>query len=65
MSFREELPVNIVHFQPYTVSNVPNAVDYMGAMIFVSDGAAGAATMAFSDGTNWLRTDNRAAISAS
>jgi hypothetical protein len=34
-------------------------------MIYVSDGAAGLPIAAFSDGTNWLRCDTRAVISAS
>jgi cytoskeletal protein CcmA (bactofilin family) len=36
-----------------------------GTMIYVSDGAAGDPIVAFSDGTNWLRVDTRAAITDS
>lgn len=51
--------------QPYTVATVPSAAANIGGLIFVSDGAAGAAVLAFSDGTNWLRSDTRAAIASS
>ncbi|GHC02178.1 hypothetical protein [Cerasicoccus arenae] len=49
----------------YTVAGVPTAADYTGVMIYVSNGAAGSPVMAFSNGTNWLRCDTRAAIAAS
>jgi len=35
-----------------------------GVLVYVQDGANGAATYAFSDGTTWLRCDTRANISA-
>ena len=37
----------------YTVATVPSAVTYDGKFIAVSDGDAGAYTIAYSDGTNW------------
>lgn len=46
----------------YTVAGVPDASLYVGNMIYVSD-EAGGATMAFSDGTNWRRVQDRAIIS--
>lgn len=50
----------------YTVANAPSAADYgAGAMIYVSNGAAGSACVAFSDGSNWKRVDTLATISAS
>lgn len=49
----------------YTVASVPDATKHTGAIIYVSNGAAGNAVLAFSDGTNWLRSDTRAAIAAS
>ncbi len=51
--------------QSYNVSNVPNASTYYGSIIFVSNGANGLPITAFSDGSNWLRTDTRQAISSS
>lgn len=48
----------------YTVAGVPSASANTGAMIYVSNGAAGSPVVAFSNGTNWLRVDTLAAISA-
>jgi hypothetical protein len=48
----------------YTVANAPAATGLAGTTIYVSNGAAGAATLAFSDGTNWKRVDTLATISA-
>ena len=47
----------------YTVATVPSAV--VGGVIYVSNGAEGDPILAFSDGTNWLRSDTGAAIAAS
>ncbi len=47
----------------FTVATVPSAV--VGGVIYVSNGAAGDPILAFSDGTNWLRSDTGAAIAAS
>jgi hypothetical protein len=52
-------PINLAS---YTVATVPTATDYTGSIIYVSD-EAGGATPAFSNGTNWLRTADRAVIS--
>lgn len=48
----------------HTVANVPAAANYAGGVIYVSNGAAGSPILAFSDGTNWLRSDTAAAIAA-
>ena len=38
----------------YTVANAPSASDAgAGTLVYVSNGAAGAAILAFSDGTDW------------
>src|SRR6056297_868357 len=47
----------------YTVATLPDAV--AGGIIYVSDGAAGSAILAFSDGTDWLRSDTGAAVADS
>lgn len=47
----------------YTVATLPDAV--AGGIIYVSDGAAGDTILAFSDGTDWLRSDTGAAVAAS
>jgi hypothetical protein len=39
----------------FTVATVPAAAANVGRVIYVSNGAAGAATAAISDGTNWKR----------
>ena len=51
-------------FQPktYTVLTVPSAATYPRAIIYVSN-EAGGATLAFSDGSNWRRVQDRAVIS--
>lgn len=47
----------------YTVATVPPAASFTGAAIYVSNGATNSPTLAFSNGTNWLRVDTLAAIS--
>ncbi len=47
-----------------TVVTAPDAANYTaGTIVYVSDGAAGSPILAFSDGTNWLRSDTGATIS--
>lgn len=53
-----------VQVPTYTVASAPAATDLAGTMIYVSNGAAGAAVIAFSDGTNWKRCDTLATIAA-
>ena len=49
----------------YTVASAPSAASAgAGTVIYVSNGAAGSAILAFSDGTDWLRSDTGAAIAA-
>ena len=50
----------------YTVASAPSAATAgAGTLIYVSNGAAGGAILAFSDGTNWKRSDTGATIAAS
>jgi hypothetical protein len=49
-------------FPTYTVATAPVGASYIGGMIYVSD-EAGGPTMAFYDGTNWRRVQDRAIIS--
>lgn len=50
----------------YTVANAPAASDFKkGSLIYVSNGSAGAACVAFSDGTNWKCANSLATIAAS
>jgi len=50
----------------YTVATAPSASSAgAGTIVYVSDGAAGSAIIAFSDGTNWKRSDTGATISDS
>lgn len=51
-----------IRCKSYTVATVPSASGLAGALIFVTDETGGAVT-AFSDGTNWLRCNDRAIIS--
>jgi len=49
----------------YTVVGAPSASSAgAGTVIYVSNGAAGAAILAFSDGTNWKRSDTGGTIAA-
>jgi hypothetical protein len=48
----------------YTVAELPAAADNTGTLVYVSNGAAGSPVVAFSDGTNWLRVDTKAAVAA-
>jgi hypothetical protein len=48
----------------YTVANAPSAATAgAGTLIYVSNGAGGSPILAFSDGTNWKRSDTGATIS--
>lgn len=51
-------------FQPksYTVATLPAAATYPRAIIYVAD-ETGGATLAFSDGTNWRRVQDRNVVS--
>jgi len=50
----------------YTVAGAPSASSAgAGTIIYVSNGAAGSAILAFSDGTNWKRSDTGGTIAAS
>jgi hypothetical protein len=51
-----------IRMPEYTVVTVPSASAYQGALIAVSD-ETGGYTMAFSDGTNWRRVQDRAVVS--
>lgn len=50
----------------YTVAGAPSAsAAGAGTVIYVSNGAAGSPILAFSDGTNWKRSDTGGTIAAS
>jgi len=50
----------------YTVATAPSASDAgAGTLVYVSDGAAGSAILAFSNGTDWKRSDTGVTIAAS
>jgi hypothetical protein len=51
-----------VIFPGYTLATLPTGASYTGAMAYVSDEADGP-TMAFYDGTNWRRVQDRAVVS--
>jgi len=53
-------PVNLGSF---TVAAAPSATT--GSVAYFSNGAAGSPVLAFYDGSDWLRCDTLAAISAS
>lgn len=49
----------------FTVATVPDATLSLGGMIYVSNGANGSPTIAFSNGTSWLRVGSLGVIQAS
>lgn len=51
-----------IRLETYTVAGAPAAADYTQGLIYVSN-ETGGATVAFSDGTNWRRVQDRAIIS--
>jgi len=42
----------------YTVATVPAAAGNTGRIIYVTDGAAGNPVVAYSNGTDWIRSDD-------
>ena len=56
--------VGLVQVPTYTVATAPSAADIADSLIYVSDGAAGSPILAFSDGTDWKRSDTGATIAA-
>jgi len=52
----------IFQAKSYTVATVPAAATYPRGIIYVSN-ETGGATLAFSDGTNWRRVQDRAVVS--
>lgn len=59
-------PVNtlsVIGLNVYTVATAPDGVE--GQIAYFSDGAAGAAILAFYDGSNWKRSDTGATIASS
>jgi len=56
--------VGLVQVPTYTVAGAPSAAGIAGALIYVSNGAAGSPILAFSDGTDWKRSDTGGTIAA-
>lgn len=56
--------VGLVQVPTYTVATAPSAASIAGSLVYVSDGAAGSPILAFSDGTDWKRSDTGATIAA-
>ena len=57
--------VGAVRVPTYTVAGAPSAATAgAGTVIYVSNGAAGSPILAFSDGTNWKRSDTGGTIAA-
>lgn len=61
MDGTEQLTVP-VRLKEYTVATVPSAVTYKAGLIAVTN-ETGGYTVAFSDGTNWRRVQDRAVVS--
>jgi hypothetical protein len=56
--------VGAAQLPTYTVATAPAAAAIAGTIIYVSNGAAGSPILAFSDGTDWKRSDTGATIAA-
>lgn len=57
--------VGSIKVPTYTVASAPSASTAgAGTVIYTSNGAAGSPILAFSDGTNWKRSDTGATIAA-
>jgi hypothetical protein len=57
--------VGAIKVPTYTVASAPSAsAAGAGTLVYVSNGAAGAAILAFSDGTDWKRSDTGGTIAA-
>lgn len=54
-----------VSLPSYTVAALPVASGQTGRLVYVTNGAAGTAVAAWSDGTNWKRADTGATAAAS
>lgn len=50
-----------IKFPSYTVATLPNAASWEQGIIYVSD-ESGGATLAFSNGSNWLRLRDNAVV---
>ena len=46
----------------FTVANLPSSSDWIRCLVYVSD-ETGGATIAFSDGSDWRRVQDRAVVS--
>jgi hypothetical protein len=53
----------VTRLDGFTVSNLPDAGDYEGSMVYCTNETGGAVPV-FSDGTNWRRVTDRAIASA-
>jgi len=62
MAFREVNTAAILQLDKFTVASAPDATKNTGGIIYVTDGNAGAPTIAVSNGVNWLRMAPGAAI---
>jgi hypothetical protein len=54
---------NVMYGQIFTVATLPSVRE--AGVIYVDDGAAGSPVLAYSNGTNWLRSDTRANVASS
>jgi hypothetical protein len=57
-------PVGPVKFPVYAVAGLPAAADYANHVVICSNGASGDPILAFSDGSDWLRSDDGTAVDA-
>jgi len=57
--------VGTIKVPTYTFASAPSAATAgAGSIVFVSNGAGGNPILAFSDGTNWKRSDTGATITS-
>ncbi len=63
MGQRTTVQASVVELSTYAILDLPPASDHPDGIVKTSDGAAGSPILAFSDGTNWKRSDTGATVS--
>lgn len=62
MAHYNELNANLLRLDTYTVATLPSATDFIGGLIYVKDGNAGAPALAFAVGGAWKVVSIGAAV---
>lgn len=63
MGQRTTIQASVLELSTYAIADLPPAADHPDGIVKVSNGAGGSPILAFSDGTNWKRSDTGATVS--